>query len=65
MARADEELFRGTAAGDAPRHVANLEAGPRHHHRSHLAVFAFAAYFAVVDSLVGRLINKLFETFTK
>jgi preprotein translocase subunit SecE len=30
-----------------------------------VAVFAFAAYFAVVDSLVGRLINKLFDTFSK
>lgn len=29
------------------------------------AVFAFAAYFAVVDSLVGRLITKLFDSFTK
>jgi preprotein translocase subunit SecE len=30
-----------------------------------VAVFAFAAYFAVVDTLVGRLIKKLFDTFTK
>jgi preprotein translocase subunit SecE len=29
------------------------------------AVFAFAAYFAVVDTLVGRAIQKLFDTFTK
>jgi preprotein translocase subunit SecE len=29
------------------------------------AVFAFAAYFAVVDALVGRGITKLFDTFTK
>ena len=29
------------------------------------AVFAFAAYFAVVDSLVGRAITKLFNTFAK
>ena len=29
------------------------------------AVFAFAAYFAVVDTLVGRFIQKLFDTFTK
>ena len=29
------------------------------------AVFAFAAYFAVVDTLVGRGIQKLFDTFTK
>ena len=29
------------------------------------AVFAFAAYFAVVDTLVGRFILKLFDTFTK
>jgi len=29
------------------------------------AVFAFAAYFAVVDMLVGRGIKKLFDTFTK
>jgi preprotein translocase subunit SecE len=30
-----------------------------------VAVFAFAAYFAVVDAIVGRLIQKLFDTFTK
>jgi preprotein translocase subunit SecE len=29
------------------------------------AVFAFAAYFAVVDFIVGRGIQKLFDTFTK
>jgi len=29
------------------------------------AVFAFAAYFAVVDTLVGRFIQKLFDIFTK
>jgi preprotein translocase subunit SecE len=29
------------------------------------AVFAFAAYFAVVDTIVGRLIQKLFDYFTK
>jgi preprotein translocase subunit SecE len=29
------------------------------------AVFAFAAYFAVVDTLVGRFIQKLFDTFAK
>ena len=29
------------------------------------AVFAFAAYFAVVDTLVGRGIKKLFDTYTK
>ena len=29
------------------------------------AVFAFAAYFAVVDLLVGRGVNQLFNTFTK
>ena len=29
------------------------------------AVFAFAAYFAVVDTIVGRLIKKLFDTFAK
>ena len=29
------------------------------------AVFAFAAYFAVVDTIVGRGIQKLFDTFTK
>lgn len=28
-------------------------------------VFAFAAYFAVVDAIVGRFITKLFETFTR
>lgn len=30
-----------------------------------VAVFAFAAYFFVVDFLVGRGINKLFDTFAK
>jgi preprotein translocase subunit SecE len=30
-----------------------------------VAVFAFAAYFALVDSLVAQLINKLFDTFSK
>ena len=30
-----------------------------------VAVFAFAAYFAIVDELVGRLINKLFEAFSR
>ena len=29
------------------------------------AVFAFAAYFAVVDQVVGRAIKKLFDTFSK
>jgi len=29
------------------------------------AVFAFAAYFAVVDMVVGRGVNKLFEAFSK
>jgi preprotein translocase subunit SecE len=29
------------------------------------AVFAFAAYFSVVDTVVGRGIQKLFDTFTK
>ena len=29
------------------------------------AVFAFAAYFAVVDTLVGRGIKLLFDKFTK
>jgi len=29
------------------------------------AVFAFAAYFAVVDSIVGRGIQALFDKFTK
>ena len=30
-----------------------------------VAVFAFAAYFAVVDMIVGRGINQLFTAFTK
>jgi len=30
-----------------------------------VAVFAFAAYFAVVDAVVGRAIQKLFDTFAK
>ena len=29
------------------------------------AVFAFAVYFAIVDTIVGRGIQKLFDTFTK
>lgn len=29
------------------------------------SVFAFAAYFAIVDMLVGRGVNKLFEAFSK
>jgi preprotein translocase subunit SecE len=30
-----------------------------------VAVFAFAAYFAVVDEIFASLINKLMNTFTK
>lgn len=30
-----------------------------------VAVFAFAAYFALVDALFGRGINNLFKAFTK
>jgi preprotein translocase subunit SecE len=29
------------------------------------AVFVFAAYFAVVDALIGNTITKVFEFFTK
>jgi len=29
------------------------------------AVFAFAAYFAVVDTVLNRVIQKLYDTFTK
>jgi len=29
------------------------------------AVFAFSAYFFVVDTIVGRAVTKLFDTFTK
>jgi preprotein translocase subunit SecE len=29
------------------------------------AVFAFAAYFAVVDLLIGRALTKVFDTFSK
>jgi preprotein translocase subunit SecE len=29
------------------------------------AVFAFAAYFWVVDQVINRIIRKLFDTFTK
>ena len=29
------------------------------------AVFAFAAYFAVVDFVVNRMITKLYDTFTR
>ena len=30
-----------------------------------VAVFAFAAYFAVVDQVVSSIINKLFNAFTR
>ncbi len=30
-----------------------------------VAVFAFAAYFALVDAVVGRAIEKIFSTFAK
>ena len=30
-----------------------------------VAVFAFSAYFWVVDLVVGRTVQKLFDTFTK
>jgi len=30
-----------------------------------LAVFAFAAYFWVVDSLLGRAMTKLFDSLSK
>ena len=30
-----------------------------------LAVFAFAAYFALVDQVVGRTITKLFDSMTR
>lgn len=30
-----------------------------------LSVFAFAVYFAVVDAAVGRMIDRIFKTFTK
>jgi preprotein translocase subunit SecE len=30
-----------------------------------LTVFAFAAYFAVVDSLLTRTITRLYQTFTR
>jgi preprotein translocase subunit SecE len=30
-----------------------------------LSVFAFAAYFAVVDTAVGRMIDRIFQTFAK
>jgi preprotein translocase subunit SecE len=30
-----------------------------------VAVFAFSAYFAVVDAIVGRTIQKIFDTFAK
>ena len=29
------------------------------------AVFAFAAYFWVVDQVINRIVRKLFDTFTK
>jgi preprotein translocase subunit SecE len=30
-----------------------------------IAVFAFAAYFAVVDQVINSIINKLFNAFTR
>ena len=30
-----------------------------------VSVFLFAAYFAVVDTIIGRAVNKLFATLTK
>jgi preprotein translocase subunit SecE len=30
-----------------------------------IAVFAFAAYFALVDAIFVRVIQKIFDTFTK
>lgn len=30
-----------------------------------ISVFAFAAYFALVDAICGRAIQKLMDTFTK
>jgi preprotein translocase subunit SecE len=30
-----------------------------------VAVFAFAAYFAVVDLVVGRAVTRVFDTFSK
>ena len=42
-----------------------LEAGARHHRRGDRRRVRFAAYFAVVDTMVGRGIQKLFDTFTK
>jgi preprotein translocase subunit SecE len=30
-----------------------------------ISVFAFAAYFELVDSIFGRMIQKIFDTFTK
>ena len=30
-----------------------------------IAVFAFGAYFYVIDHIVGKVITKIFETFTK
>ena len=30
-----------------------------------IAVFAFSAYFALVDAVFVRLIQKIFDTFTK
>ena len=30
-----------------------------------ISVFAFAAYFALVDAIVGRAITKIFQTFSK
>jgi preprotein translocase subunit SecE len=30
-----------------------------------VAVFAFAGYFAIVDAICGRAIQKIFDTFSK
>jgi preprotein translocase subunit SecE len=29
------------------------------------AVFAFGAYFLVVDTIIGRLVQRVYDTFTK
>ena len=30
-----------------------------------VATFAFSAYFFVIDNIINRLVNKLFDTFAK
>ena len=65
LAGGDEELFRGTASRNEARHMAAWKQVRATTAVVIVAVFAFAAYFAVVDAIVGRVIQKVFDMFTK